>query len=248
MKNITKSTLAMLLTVFVISSIFFSTDSFATESNELPSKEEFLQMVTNDGNYVKYKQNLIKSEPKLVNYLRDENNNPYGYIAQFEFEYGYKEKEMIQLASLLTFTYDVKKKQIETLIIDYSKSYSDGEIYVRDYAGNIQTSYQVDANKNLKNYLASLTEKTEALKKSNDNNSTLVDTYCWTCTEYEEYGGTYEGMCQTIVGTACYWGDKVPYGRLICAGAFVIGCYVPPYKLCAEGRWNTRCPVEGFKG
>lgn len=94
----------MLLTVFVLSSILFSADSFAIASDELPSKEEFLQMVTIDNNYVKYKNDLIKSEPKLMNYLRDENNNLYGYIAQFQFEYGYDVQETIQLASLLTFT------------------------------------------------------------------------------------------------------------------------------------------------
>lgn len=244
MKTITKTTIVMLLTVFVLSSILFSADSFAIASDELPSKEEFLQMVTIDNNYVKYKNDLIKSEPKLVNYLRDENNNVYGYIAQFEFEYGYDVQETIQLASLLTFTYDVKKKQVDTLIIDYSKSYLDGKIYVRDHAGDIQASYQVNENENLRSYLTSLTDKAEKLKKSYDSDVTLVDRYCWTCTRYEEYGDTYEGTCAAMVGGACVFADKIPFGRIICAGATVIGCYVPPYKICAEGRWNTRCPVE----
>ncbi|WP_289356657.1 hypothetical protein [Paenibacillus sp. S-12] len=149
-----------------------------------------------------------------------------------------------QLASLLTFTYDVKKKQVDTLIIDYSKSYSDGKIYVRDHAGDIQASYQVNENENLRSYLTSLTDKAEKLKKSYDSDVTLVDRYCWTCTRYEEYGDTYEGTCAAMVGGACVFADKIPFGRIICAGATVIGCYVPPYKICAEGRWNTRCPVE----
>ena len=240
-KNVIEKTLSMLLAVLVISSVFFSANSFATESSAFPSKEEFLQMVRSDLNYVKYKNNLLSVEPKLVNDLRDENNKPYGYIAQFEFEYGYEVKNTIQLASLLTFTYDSNKQEVETFIIDYSNSYSDGNVYLRDHAESILHSYAV--NENLKKYFSAITNEAQALQELNSD-TILSDTYCWQCTKYEDRGDNYDGKCAAMVGTACIFADKVPYGKLICAGATIIGCYVPPYKICVEGRWNSRCPVE----
>ncbi|WP_240463627.1 hypothetical protein [Paenibacillus apiarius] len=242
--NRIEKTLRMLLAVLVIANVFFSANSFAKERSVFPSKEQFLQMVRSDFNYVKYKKQLLNVEPKLVNDLRDENNKPYGYIAQFEFEYGNEAKNTIQFASLLAFAYDENKQEVETFIIDYSNSYPDGKIYVRDHTESILHSYAI--NENLKKYFSDITKEAQVLQELNsDSDNILSNTYCWQCTKYEDRGDNYDGKCGALVGTACLFADKIPiYGKLICAGATIIGCYVPPYKICVEGRWNSRCPVE----
>ncbi|CAH8768981.1 hypothetical protein [Paenibacillus dendritiformis] len=246
MKKFMKITIGMLLTVFMVSNIYIGVDAYATTGYGLPSKHEFLNMVKNDAHYIQYKDKLITAVPKVVNYLRDENNTPYGYIAQFEFEYGYKVNETIQLASLLTFIYDEKKKEIETVVIDYSKAYSDGKIYIRDNIGNVLYSYVLNENDTLKKYLSTLTEEVEELKTMKETTgyeSTLANRICWTCTKYENRGDDYDSKCSLLIGTACSFGDKVPiYGRILCAGALIVGCYIPPYKVCVDGYWGDICP------
>jgi hypothetical protein len=65
---------------------------------------------------------------------------------------------------------------------------------------------------------------------------------CWICSKYKTGGGKHDGECEAIVGGACMFAGKIIWGKVMCAGGLIIGCYIPKYKICVAGS-RHQCPL-----
>jgi hypothetical protein len=240
--------LSMVMLIFLLqsNSILGNSNLVQASSNSnllITSEEGFIDVVRENQNYKDYKDLLVSETPYLLKETTDQDNKPMGYMAQYEVKYNYDKQGDVKLTSLLTFVYDRNNQQIQVGVVDYSKVMDTDKVYIVD----------LNTNDKEETYLGSLSKnkaiqemKRDLEEKSNDIKQTSASTndsiYCWHCTKTETYGGSLDGDCSFLLGSAC---SLVPnkFVSLICMGGVYVSCYVPKYTICVDGYWTSVCPL-----
>ncbi|OOC58719.1 hypothetical protein [Paenibacillus ihbetae] len=238
LSNLRKSILVLLIITLFMQ---FSTVS-AGPTNLIDTEDKFLEEIRKNSIFKDYQHLLISENPYLIKETTDINNKPSGYIAQFEIEYKYDEQGPAKLTSLLTFVYNKTSKQINALIIDYSRVMETDEVYAVDLTTNDEEFiYSVKESAFMQEMKNDLNKKVDEAEKSTDLSPQATE-YCWVCTKKETYGGNLEGDCAFILGSACSL-VKQRFLQVICNGGVYVGCYVPKYTICVEGFWSQQCAM-----
>lgn len=197
------------------------------------TKNEFRKIVEESKWFTTFKKNILDEEPLLLNPITDSKNQEIGYVVQYRLKEDGNNDTLLQKEhydSILNFIHYFDKKGLKTIVVDYSNAEVNGVIYLKDLDTNDVQEIKLDED-----------DKFVVNKDESELNRSHV--VCWQCTKYKSGGGHYHSKCSAIVGGVCMFAGKVPYGRVICAGSLIIGCYVPKYKVCVQGSWRTTCPV-----
>jgi hypothetical protein len=206
--------------------------------------------------YKKYKKDFLKNQTAVFNPVEDHNGQLIGYTVRYEIKYNEtkpssKNQVALNYNSLLTFYYDFQLGKLGVIIVDYSQMAKDKVVYVRDLDSAKVEKVDVSANRRLTGFVKNTKTKAKielnSVKKGNQLYSDISPkgthpAMCWICSKYKKGGGTHDGECERLLGAACYIGAKTIWGKLICAGGTVVGCYVPKYKICVAGSWH-QCPL-----
>lgn len=139
---------------------------------------------------------------------------------------------------------------VETLKVDYSDFLSEGKVKVDNYYTG--QSHTVEINENnyseLNKYRKEINEEKEKLfekiSQTDPQPAAHSGSSCawWVCTKIEKGGGNWNGTCTFFGSAICGVASKFTY--LVCQGGVAIGCYVPKYKICVDGYWETKhCPI-----
>lgn len=263
----------MTLSIIIIS--FLQPISMAkTNENDDLAKSLFLSEVESHSIFKEYESQMLSTDPYILNDLLDENEQKKGYLAQYEVEL-VSDQQTIEnteegeiylettITSLLTFLYNEEENVMEVLLIDYSYIELEENIYLRDLTSNTVDVISVSETQNEElaetvneietNQQKTMAQASQEIAAGNipDGSEEMNPRYrpgCsyWICQQYISGGGDYSSKCTVLAGTACaFVGYFTKVGSLICHGATVIGCYVPKYKVCARGYWETKnCPIQ----
>lgn len=271
MKTITKIVLTFFSIALVLTQ-FLSVSASTSELGNLLQQEDFLNLVKSDSFYAQYQSRMLnQNEPYILKETTDENGIRTGYMAQYEVEIDNSEVIPIEslsesllikttVTSLLTFLYDDETKELTAILVDYSKIGTEKNIYVKDLTYSEEEVIPIDFFENQE--LEMVSEELDEIKmdlvekasQSGDEQQSLsliepqaINCLWWVCTGYISGGGTWDTNCVTFLGTACSAIDRyIPkWGSAVCRAGVLIACYVPKYKVCSQGYWETKfCPIE----
>ncbi|MFE7152848.1 hypothetical protein, partial [Heyndrickxia sporothermodurans] len=174
------------------------------------------------------------------------------------------------LTSLVSFMYDFETKKLNTYVIDYNRLIDEKAIYLRyldsGESEKIDVSDVDGVNEELEPFITTvedeiankekdLEEASENIQSTSTAPVAITDieplaagNICYQCSKLQKYQGDYSPECKKAVGTVCsvkITGPKLlKWAKtLICAGTKIIGCYIPAYYICVEGKWMTTCPA-----
>lgn len=268
MKKISLLSLVIIITFVTLLNPLSANTTYA---NSTHGKGNFLKQIQKHEVFNSFRNELVSTEPYILNDLLDIDGRKIGYLAQYEVELKSDTQEVVStsqgdfnidntITSLLTFLYNEKENVMEVILIDYTFIETEKNIYVRNFTSNhVETISLSDTNnqelismvEDIENNNSSIINEIQkgdfSKKFFNENNETnAYSCSYWTCTKYKSGGGDYSGKCMAYAGAACTAiGLVVPVGSLICAGVNLIGCYVPKYKICVDGYWKTGpCPIQ----
>ncbi|WP_306010057.1 hypothetical protein [Bacillus sp. MMSF_3328] len=236
----------------------FSTSAFAQPETAslIPSEEQFLKLVKKTEEYKDFKDDFLSNDPYILNPLKDEKDQQYGWIVQYEIKY--KEEASlaaggaatVSFSSILTFAYDSINDDMQAYIIDYSSILKDQAIYLEELSTGTTTAINVSETDLYAELAVQTEEKAESMVSSaglqsgnpaGEEGVNGSNYLCWQCTSYTN--GSVSLPCANLVGSYCSSGSQYSVGRLLCAGKTIIDCYVPKDKVCVKGVWKTTCPA-----
>ncbi|GEN47190.1 hypothetical protein [Alkalibacillus haloalkaliphilus] len=231
----------MLLSSSLVS--FASNEGDENESSQEVTKDEFINLIKDTSEYNEYESNFVYQDPKVVNPLLDENEEQFGWIAQYEVDLN-KGEEIdgdIQFNSVLTFMYSFEDEEFGVFYTDYSEIHNTEELTYTNLRTGEENS--VDISGTELNDIVEETEKSaqEKLNSTNSDVSPMAE-MCWVCFEYEEAEQSLDGECTAIIGAACTVPNFHFAGRALCAGGSIISCWVPDYRTCVDGDFQPVCP------
>ncbi|HEM4029320.1 TPA: hypothetical protein U1V77_000241 [Streptococcus suis] len=209
----------------------------------------------------------IDRENKKILEITDNQGNVVKYIFQYSVDTPYSEEIpsrisgrditmnlSVSISSLLLIGFDVQTNTIETILVDYSLLEREGTV----------TIINLDTNASVKLAAEEISpELVELWEEMSFNKSSLVieteeeiraqmrersvgrPCMYWVCTKHKEGGGKWHDGCSQLGSFLCQLvGKKLSYvGNIVCSGAVLVGCYIPSYRVCMDGYWETRfCP------
>lgn len=250
------------LVVLFMAFVLLFTNSVAaatkTDGKTAPIEEkEFLKMVKKNEFYKQYKKDFFSNEYLVLNPVTNENGEQYGWIVQYELKYNEKkatqnDPSVVNFRSVITFIYDYEKGEFHSILLDYNRLLEEKAFFIIDLTGQtgeeridvsddpLFTDFLGDVKENKKE---AEIEAQQDLQKDTEIGTLAAGQVCWQCSKTQTYGGDYSAKCTALVGSVCYVAGVHWAVRLLCAASTVIGCYVPKYTICVEGKWMTVCPV-----
>ncbi len=243
-----------------------------SNTNKVISKNDFIKKVTSNEIFKEFENILVSKEPKILNDMKDENENTIGYVTQYEIYKNKKEKIDIksnkinptskkvafidietETTSTLTFLYRFSEEEMEVFMVDYS-NLANNKINLIDLKNCKLENFEISKN----SLLFKHAEELRQLKTSIINNAKKQlkmnwhrPSGCawWTCTKYETVGGYNSEKCEKYLGWACDGASvakKIKFwGWAACKVGTLIACYVPKTRHCVSGYWETRvCPIK----
>lgn len=242
-------------------------DSFVFADSNI-TKSDFIKKVENDEIYKDFENVLVSKKPKILNDMKDENDNSIGYITQYEIYVNKNDKIDInddvysdskeipfiniktETTSTLTFLYNFSEKKIEVFMIDYS-NLENNKINLIDLKNCKQEIFDISKNSILFKHAEELRElKNSIVNDAKKQVQLNVRSNCnwWVCKKYETVGGYNSESCEKYLGWACDGAavaKKISFwGWAACKVGTLVACYVPKTKHCVSGYWETRfCPA-----
>lgn len=256
LKRLTALILTLLLTVGITPPI--TADNANNLSNNLISKENFLERVKESEEYNNFKEDLLDNQSELmetVESIKDDDGNLLGYMIHYETKYNEEDnytlysgsaQAKISFNSVLTFYYDMQQDEFGSFILDYSQLAKTHSAYLRDlqsdYVKEIDMSNREDLMEEVANAKSKAKTEMEMTDKNNEYSLQNLP-MCWHCTRYETVGGHRHQTCEDVADILCgeTLGTIPIVGSLICKGTTILSCYVPKNKRCVAGRW-LQCP------
>lgn len=221
--------------------------------------EMFFERVSKESFVNKYIDKLTKMDPLL--FVEKDN------LVSAYYEVILESKETIQssidedlqltvthqINSLLVVSLDKEHDTINGVVFDYSMLEQTGNVIIKNIVNGEEEHI---LGSELNNTLDETWENMSLAKSSmiveieNDfqmsRNERALHCNWWMCTKYDEGGGYISGDCDWVdsICNIALLSDKIPKESVIvCEGAKLILCYVPHFKHCVSGYWETRfCP------
>lgn len=261
--------LLVLASVALIFNYVFPVSASALSQNGSVTSDEFLQLVYSNSVYSEYEDKIVSDENMEIRETINEDGERSGLMLQYEVELETEEiidlettddKIVIQttVTSLLSFIYDDADEMLSAILVDYSNIETEGLILVKNLTLNEQEIIYLDEVQNeelvgVANEISAL--KSELAEEANQKaieddlesliQPTAINCLWWQCTAYETGGGYGAPGCSEFLGIACTLLTVTKWGSAICQAGVLIACYVPSYKVCINGYWQTKyCPIQ----
>lgn len=195
--------------------------------------------------FKKYEQDLTSQIPIENVEIVDENGVVIGWNIKYEIykenseEKGFSEK----VTSLLTYLYEKETNEEHFYLLDYSKISTSNNVELVNLRTNeVEETYEI--NGKVESLANDINKKKDDLTDITEAPAASYFCKWWVCTQTETGGGYWNDPCM-IIGSALCTLAKPTVLNLTCQGANAIGCYVPKYKVCINGYWETKyCPIE----
>lgn len=270
MKKISNIVLVV-ASVALIFNYVFPVSASALSQNGAVTNDEFLQLVYSNSFYSEYEDRIISDDNMEIRETISEEGERSGLMLQYEVELETEEvidlettddKIVIQttVTSLLSFIYDDTDEELSAILVDYSNIETDDIIVVKNltlneqeivYLNEVENDELVGVSEEISELKSELIE--EANLKVNEGGlesliqPAAINCLWWQCTVYETGGGYPSPGCSGFLGIGCtLLGSKITkWGTAICQAGVLIACYVPSYKVCINGYWETKyCPIQ----
>ena len=240
-----KLILVSLLTILLFSDLLsFASRGFASATTNEITTDQFLDLITQQVEYADYEPYFVYDDPVILNPILDEDETQFGWIAQYEIDLN-KGKEIddyLQFNSLLTFLYSFEEQAFEVIFLDYSNVHQTKELTYTNLRTGETNNIDISDVVGLSEAIDTANEEVAEESKNDSNEFGLMNQMCWVCFEYETIPHTIQGNCAAIIGASCTIPNFTMFGRVVCAGATIVGCWVPGYRKCVRGQMQPVCP------
>lgn len=270
MKKISNIVLVVASVALIFNYVFPVSASALSQNGEV-TNNEFLQLVYSNPFYSEYEDRIISDENIEIRETISDEGERSGLMLQYEVEL--ETEEIIDLentdekivfqttvTSLLSFIYDDTDELLSAILVDYSKIETDDIIIVKNLTldeqeiislNDVQNDELVEVSEEISELKSELIEEANLKANEGDLESliqpTAINCLWWQCTAYETGGGYQYPSCSSYLGIGCtLLGIKLTkWGTAICQAGVLIACYVPSYKACINGYWETKyCPIQ----
>ncbi|QOY37628.1 hypothetical protein AWH56_008620 [Anaerobacillus isosaccharinicus] len=240
-----KIILLSLVAVFLFTDLLALASTGRASSSPEISKEEFVNLLVDTSEYNEYKPYFVYDDPVVINPLLDEDKEQFGWIAQYEVDLNMDQllDDYLQFNSLLTFLYSFEEQAFEVVYLDYSNVHNSKELIYTNLRTGENDIIDVSDMVGLSDAIDEANNTVlEEFEDQSGEISLMSNQICWVCFEYETISHSLHGTCATIIGLACTIPNFSMFGRVVCAGATIISCWVPGYRKCVRGQMQPVCP------
>jgi len=179
--------------------------------------------------------------------IKDITEQAYGRMARIEVEYNLDSSSEVSIMSYLVFIYEYETGKLTELLVDNSQLYEDGIINIIDFEDYSIDIHDLSNDEFYHEYINTINQDLQeneltSITESDINHNRYL---CFRCTQYESSNHDLSDSCMSAFSWVCgAIGIKTGLpGFLICAGAAVVSCWVPAYRICVDGEWSTTCPL-----